>query len=147
MRRRSSICWSSASDGCRRVECAKNRQKMGAGLAMALPVSPPSTTAQERLMAVAIGHTDDDYEAWAHRDDAHAYGKRRRHTHRVDASSRPCFLSYSKRQGARTTSRCGSRRLVIVSIYPYVRRVPGSGRSVAAPTTRGRATGRSWRSL
>ena len=40
-------------------------------------------------------------------------------THRVDASFRPCFLSYSKRQGARTTSRCGSRRLGIVSIYPY----------------------------
>ena len=40
-------------------------------------------------------------------------------THRVDASFRPCFLSYSKRQGARMTSRCGSRRLGIVSIYPY----------------------------
>ena len=41
--------------------------------------SPPSTTAQERLMVVAMGHTDDDYEAWAHRDAAHAYGKRRGH--------------------------------------------------------------------
>jgi hypothetical protein len=29
------------------------------------------------------------------------------------------FWSYSKRQGARTTSRCGSRRLGIVIIYPY----------------------------
>ena len=44
------------------------------------PVSPPSTTAQERLMVVAIGHTDDDYEVWTHRDAAHAYGKRRGHT-------------------------------------------------------------------
>ena len=40
-------------------------------------------------------------------------------THRVDASFKPCFLSYSRRQGARTTSRCGSRRLGIVSIHPY----------------------------
>ena len=29
------------------------------------------------------------------------------------------FWSYSKRQGARTTSKCGSRRLGIVSTYPY----------------------------
>ena len=29
------------------------------------------------------------------------------------------FWSYSKPQGARTTSRCGSRRLGIDSIYPY----------------------------
>ena len=110
MRRRSSVC-SCASDGCR-------VRKKG-GHFKQLRESPPSTTAQERLMVVAMGHTDDDYEAWTHRDDAHAYGKRRRHTHRVDASSRPCFLSYSKRQGARTTSRCGSRRLGIVSTYPY----------------------------
>ena len=43
--------------------------------------------------------------------------------HRVDAiPSDPrdhALWSYSKRQGARTTSRCGSRRLGIVSVYPY----------------------------
>ena len=44
--------------------------------------SPPSTTAQERLMVVAMGDTDDDYEAWTHRDAAHAYRKRRGHTPR-----------------------------------------------------------------
>ena len=44
------------------------------------PVSPPSTTAQERLMVVVIGDTDDDYEVWTHPDAAHAYGKRRGHT-------------------------------------------------------------------
>ena len=44
--------------------------------------SPPSTTAQERLMVVAIGDTDDDYEVWTHPDAAHAYRKRRRHTPR-----------------------------------------------------------------
>mgnify|MGYP006123808227 FL=1 len=73
MRRRSSI-WSSASDGCRvRKKVVDFKQ---------LRESPPSTTAQERLMVVAMGHTDDDYEAWTHRDAAHAYGKRRRHTPR-----------------------------------------------------------------
>ena len=40
--------------------------------------------------------------------------------HRVDASFRPCFLELLQASGgARTTSRCGSRRLGIVSIYPY----------------------------
>ena len=73
MRRRSSI-WSSASDGCR-------VRKNGCH-SMPLPVSPPSTTAQERLMVVAIGDTDDDYEVWTHPDAAHAYRKRRRHTPR-----------------------------------------------------------------
>ena len=46
------------------------------------PVSPPSTTAQERLMVVAMGHTDDDYEAWTHRDATQAKRKRRGHTPR-----------------------------------------------------------------
>ena len=56
------------------------------------PVSPPSTTAQERLMVVAMGHTDDDYEVWTHRDNAHAYTGSVAVIHRVDASFRPCFL-------------------------------------------------------
>ena len=73
MRRRSSI-WSSASDGCRvRKKVVDFKQ---------LRESPPSTTAQERLMVVAIGDTDDDYEVWTHPDAAHAYGKRRGHTPR-----------------------------------------------------------------
>ena len=73
MRRRSSI-WSSASDGCRVRKKVVDFKPP--------PVSPPSTTAQERLMVVAMGHTDDDYEVWTHPDAAHAYRKRRRHTPR-----------------------------------------------------------------
>ena len=46
------------------------------------PVSPPSATAQQRLMVVAMGHIDDDYEVWTHRDAAHTYEKRRGHTPR-----------------------------------------------------------------
>ena len=64
----------SASDGCR-------VRKKGAHFKQ-LRDSPPSTTAQEQLMVVALGHTDDDYEAWTHRDPAHAYRKRRGHTPR-----------------------------------------------------------------
>ena len=55
-----------------------------------------------------------------HSDDAHTHTVSVAVIHRVGASFRPCFLElYSKPQGARTTSRCGSRRLGIVSIYPY----------------------------
>ena len=87
------------------------------------------STAQERLMVVAMGHTDDDYEACGligHRDAAHAYGNGRGRgkrrptvTHHVDATvaSDHCFWMelLQASLGARTTSRCGSRRLGIVS--------------------------------
>ena len=76
MRRRSSI-WSSASDGCRvRKKVVDFKQ-----LTRESTVDYCSRTAYGSWL-VAMGHTDDGYEAWTHRDAAHAYGKRRGHTPR-----------------------------------------------------------------
>ena len=104
MRRRSSI-FPSASDGRRvRKKVAHFKQP---------PVSTPSTTAQERLMVVAMGRTDDGYEAWTHRDAAHAYGEASRSYTALTLASDHTFWSYSTPQGARKTSRCvGPRGLV-----------------------------------
>ena len=60
------------TDGCR-------VRKKGAHFKQ-LRERSPSTTAQERLMVVAMSHNDDDYEVWTHRNAAHAYRKRRGHT-------------------------------------------------------------------
>ena len=80
----------SASSACASPSCrtwqpdqsADRDDTRAAPHASGVRVSPPSTTAQERLMVVAKAHTDDGYEAWTRRDAAHAYGKRRRHTPR-----------------------------------------------------------------
>ena len=61
--------------------------------------SPPSTTAQERLMVVAMGHTDDDYEAWTHIAMPRTHAGSVAVIHRVDASFRPCFLELLQASG------------------------------------------------
>ena len=64
------------------------------------------------------------------------YRKRRRHAHRVDASFRPCFLSYCATPRVRVRAR---RRGVgpeeawyRVSIYPYRAHTAEANRSVTA---------------
>ena len=88
--------------------------------------------------------TDDDYEVWTHRDAAHAYGFTGSvavHTPRSDAiwyiygySFRPCFWSYSKRQGARTTARgvWVQEAWYSYSIYPTVPTQPRCAEAVGA---------------
>ena len=66
-------------------------------------------------MVVAMGHTDDDYGVWTHRDAAHAHTGSRSvvvissyTTLTLGLASDHAFWSYSKRQpcqGARTTLR------------------------------------------
>ena len=80
-------------------------------------------------LVVAMGHTDDGYEAWTHRTlrsrcRARIRDKRRRHSSHtaLTLASEPCFLSYftpSLRVHAHYVEVWVQEAWRIVSIYPY----------------------------